>query len=72
MAQYLEPILEEERVHTDQFKVIQEHGSELVKLLSTIIEYNMNVSPEFASTISYDERARIMDNGYINSGVSIM
>lgn len=67
---YLSPILDEHRTHTEQIKDLQAQSVEIVKLLSTIIEYNLVNNPEFASTISYDERSRIMDNGYINSTTS--
>lgn len=67
MSSYLEPILNEHRTHTEQIKDLQAQTTEIVKLISTIIEYNMTVSPEFASTISYDEKSRIMDNGYVTS-----
>lgn len=70
MSSYLQPILDEHRTHTEQIKELQGTTSEVVKLLSTMIEYQMVTSPEFASTISFDERSRIMDNGYISSSVS--
>ena len=69
MSEYLSPILEEHRTHTEQIKELQSQSAEMVRLLSTIIEYNMAVSPEFESNISFDERTRIMDNGYINNSV---
>ena len=69
MSDYLQPILEEHRTHTEQIKDLQATTTEVVKLLSTMIEYQMVTSPEFASTISYDERSRIMDNGYVTSTV---
>ena len=67
MSSYLEPILAEHRTHTEQLKEVQAQTEELVHLLSTIIEYSMVNNPEFASTISYDERSRIMDNGYVTN-----
>lgn len=70
MSEYLEPILEEHRTHTEQLNDVKKQVGELVGLVSTIIEWNMVQSPEFASTISYDERARIMDNGYVTSSVN--
>lgn len=69
MSDYLQPILEEHRTHTEQIKDLQAKTTEVVKLLSTMIEYQMVTSPEFASTISYDERSRIMDNGYVTATV---
>ena len=69
MSDYLQPILEEHRTHTEQIKELQATTTEVVKLLSTMIEYQMVTSPEFASTISYDERSRIMDNGYVTATV---
>lgn len=69
MSDYLQPILEEHRTHTEQIKDLQATTTEVVKLLSTMIEYQMVTSPEFASTISYDERSRIMDNGYVTATV---
>ena len=69
MSDYLQPILEEHRTHTEQIKDLQVTTTEVVKLLSTMIEYQMVTSPEFASTISYDERSRIMDNGYVTATV---
>lgn len=69
MSDYLQPILEEHRTHTEQIKELQTTTTEVVKLLSTIIEYQMVQSPEFASSMSYDERNRIMDNGYVISSV---
>lgn len=69
MSDYLQPILEEHRTHTEQIKELQTTTAEVVKLLSTMIEYQMVQSPEFASSMSYDERNRIMDNGYVTSSV---
>lgn len=69
MSDYLQPILEEHRTHTEQIKDLQATTTEVVKLLSTMIEYQMVTSPEFASTISYDERSRIMDNGYVTATI---
>lgn len=69
MSDYLQPILEEHRTHTEQIKELQTTTTEVVKLLSTMIEYQMVQSPEFASSMSYDERNRIMDNGYVTSSV---
>lgn len=69
MSDYLQPILEEHRTHTEQIKDLQARTTEVVKLLSTMVEYQMVASPEFASTISYDERSRIMDNGYVTATV---
>lgn len=66
-SEYLQPILEEHRTHTEQIKDLQSQTKELVNLVSTIIEYSLVTSPEFASTISFDERARIMDNGYVST-----
>lgn len=72
VSEYLQPILDESKTHTDQISTLQERVQELVRLVSTVLEYNMVASPEFASTISYDERSRIMDNGYISPGVSFV
>lgn len=72
MSEYLQPILNESKTHTDQISVLQEKVQDLVRLISTVLEYNMVASPEFASTISPDERSRIMDNGYITAGVGMM
>ena len=69
MSDYLQPILEEHRTHTEQIKDLQATTTEVMKLLSTIVEYQLVSSPEFASTISYDERSRIMDNGYVTATV---
>lgn len=69
MSDYLQPILEEHRTHTEQIKDLQATTTEVMKLLSTMVEYQMVASPEFASTISYDERSRIMDNGYVTATV---
>ena len=69
MSDYLQPILEEHRTHTEQIKDLQAKTTEVMKLLSTMVEYQMVASPEFASTISYDERSRIMDNGYVTATV---
>lgn len=71
VREYLVPILEEHKVHTEQINKLDTSVNEIMKLISTIIEYNMNVSPEFESTISYDDRARIMDNGYVSSNAGI-
>lgn len=64
---YLSPILDEHKTHTDQLNDLKKQTAELVNLVSTIIEWSMVQSPEFASTISPDERTRIMDNGYVTS-----
>ena len=66
-SEYLEPLLAEERTHTEQIKDLQVQTGEIVKLISTILEYSMVQSPEFASTISFDERSRIMDSGYVTN-----
>ena len=69
--EYLMPILEEHRTHTEQINRLDERVTELVKLFSTVLEYKMSSEPEFESTIAYDDRARIMDNGYVtNSSMS--
>ena len=73
IEEYLEPILVEHRTHTEQLQDLQSQVKELVGLFSTIVEYSMVTSPEFASTLSYDEQQRIMDNGYVvNSAVPFM
>jgi N-acetylglucosamine-6-phosphate deacetylase len=38
---------------------------ELTQLVSTMVEYKMATDSKFAATISYDEKARIMNNGYV-------
>lgn len=70
MSEYLEPILAEHKTHTEQINDVKKQVEELVALFSTIVEWNMVQSPEFASTISYDERNRIMDNGYVTNSVT--
>ena len=66
MSERLDSILEEHRTHTEQIKDLQQQTGEIVKLISTIIEYSMQQDPSFASNISPDERERIMDNGYVS------
>ena len=65
MSEYLSPILDEHRTHTEQIKELQTQTVEIVRLLSTVLEYKIATSSEFASTISFDEKARIMNNGYV-------
>lgn len=67
MSSYLEPILSEHKTHTEQIKDLQDQTIEIVRLLSTFLEVRMVNSPEFAATIAYDERERIMDNGYVSN-----
>ena len=66
MSERLDSILDEHRTHTEQIKDLQQQTGEIVKLISTIIEYSMQQDPSFASNISPDERERIMDNGYVS------
>jgi hypothetical protein len=70
MSEYLEPILEEHRTHTEQIKDLQKQTGEIVKLISTVLEYSMVTNPEFESSLSYDERSRIIDNGYVSNYLS--
>lgn len=65
ISEYLTPILDEHRTHTEQIKDLQAQTTEIVRLLSTVLEYSLVTSPEFASTMSFDEKSRIMDNGYV-------
>jgi hypothetical protein len=62
---YLSPILEENKDQNINLKAISSQIIELIQLISTMVEYKMATDSTFASTISYDEKARIMNNGYV-------
>ena len=62
---YLGPILEENKDQNTNLKSIHSQIIELTQLVSTILEYKMATDSTFAATISYDEKARIMNNGYV-------
>lgn len=62
---YLSPILEENKDQNINLKAISAQIIELIQLVSTMVEYKMATDSTFAATISYDEKARIMNNGYV-------
>lgn len=62
---YLSPILEENKDQNINLKAISAQIIELTQLVSTMVEYKMATDSTFAATISYDEKARIMNNGYV-------
>ena len=62
---YLGPILEENKDQNTNLKNIMAQIIELTQLVSTMVEYKMATDSTFAATISYDEKARIMNNGYV-------
>lgn len=61
----LTPILEENRNQNTNLKTLSSQVTDLIQLVSTMVEYKLATDSQFASTISYDERARIMDSGYV-------
>lgn len=65
LSDYLAPILQENKDQNTNLKDLKEQVDEIVKLFSTVLEYQITTSPGFAATISYDEKARIMNNGYV-------
>jgi hypothetical protein len=62
---YLRPILEENKDQNINLKAISAQIIELTQLVSTMVEYKMATDSRFAATISYDDKARIMNNGYV-------
>lgn len=62
---YLSPILEENKDQNVNLKAINAQIIELIQLVSTMVEYKLATDSTFAATISYDEKARIMNNGYV-------
>lgn len=67
MSEYLEPILNEHKTHTEQIKELQSQSAEIIRLISTMIEFKMVKDVTFASSLSPDERDRIMSNGYVTT-----
>lgn len=61
----LMPILEENRNQNTNLKAISTQVTDLIQLVSTMVEYKMATDKTFAATIDYDEKARIMNNGYV-------
>lgn len=61
----LTPILEENRNQNTNLKTLSSQVTDLIQLVSTMVEYKLATDSQFASTISYDEKTRIMNSGYV-------